>query len=290
LAEAPAGGASPAVPQVVPGDATRFAIGNQLSSFAALFLVLHEEAHYLCGHLYLLDQRGENPHLFENPSSLPASSDWPKAKSSRKIMEMEADHVALSTMLWRGHNKNVLETTHLGKQMNQDVWNQLVMLAVSSMYCAFELAANRRGITASDSTHPSAGCRWLNLLAAYKLHVEQACGRELHLGELETIIDHLSVATKIFDAVPVDIEDVLAALFLGAKPPKGGPGEEYIALCEEEKVADQSAEWNAARSEALGSVNLQLPEKDSGKESHVHRDFGLVIPQSTLDTLRRPKS
>jgi hypothetical protein len=290
LADAPAGGANRSVPQVVPGDLTRLAIGNQFSSLAALFLVLHEEAHYLCGHLYLLDQRGENPHLFENPSSLPTSSDWPKAKFSRKVMEMEADMWALEIMLWGGHDKNVLETTHLGKQMNQDVWNQLVMLSASSMYCAFELAAKRRGITAPESTHPSAGCRWLNLLNAYKVHVEQASGRELHPGELEAIIDNLSIVTKMFDAVPVDIEDVLAALFLGAEPPRGGPGEEYIALHEEANVAVQSAEWNAARSKALESVNVRLPERDFEKESNLRRDFGTRIPLSAFETLRRPKS
>jgi hypothetical protein len=122
----------------------------------------------------------------------------------------------------------------------------------------------------------------------YKHHVQARTGNTPHPAALGAIIEDLSLVAKMFQAVPVDIADVLAALYEGADPPKGGPAEEFIALHDQSNDASVFPERATARSEALKTLGIDLPVTGGPvqQESH-HSDFGTLIPQLAFDTLRR---
>lgn len=279
---------SPLCPLIIPNEPTRLALANQFMSFAILFTVLHEEAHYLGGHLYLLTKLGCCSELTECPeeSSPPISST--DLMLIRKHLELEADTIALYIILKGSESDHTLKTTALGNRMTQHVWCNLAMLVISSICCLFELAGKRAGVKENISTHPSAGCRWLNLLDTYRSYLRDKTGNELSPFDFEAIIGNIGIAAKRLDASPIDIEDIFACLFQGVSSRSGGPTEEYLALRQASTIDRGECEQILMEVSKKTGIDMTGGERKSDGPQKPY-DLALRMPLSAYDNLRRSK-
>jgi len=274
----------PVCPQVCPRDKLRLALGEQLIDLAILFIVLHEEAHYACGHLHLLQQLGLDPQLAEQPTEQMASS--VAAGSStfdlRKRLELEADSAAIISILMSAQDHHVLRTSHLGSRMTSSVWQDLAVLAACTLCCQFELSGRRRNVRSAASTHPCAGCRTLNLLQAVRQYHIASHGAEPGPDALRGHLENLSILSVLLDAAPVDMSDLMSGFYKGCPPVPDSPGAEYVRLVD--TAEGEGSKFREMRDKALRMAGILEPQalnRRSPKGTPV--DIVMNIPVSFAD-------
>jgi hypothetical protein len=180
---------------------------------------------------------------------------------------LQADLVAFATLLQAGDEDNVLSTTHFGR-MPRRVWDELVLLAVATAMCVFQLHQIRGKTDSAKSTHPSPGCRLLSrlefLMRFRNLDAAQVAEQLL----LSTYLDHLAVVCEIFGATPITAEDLITSHCLGPAPRPGSVAAEYLEFVSRKQSKDRYARrfgyWEEKVSESSGLP--RPPESAHGGE------------------------
>jgi hypothetical protein len=267
------------MPAIVPGNELRWKLASQLLDLALLFTALHEHCHFLCGHLHQLQANGALVQLQEQPEAGAGTSTADTdAVRRQRGWELEADGMAAMIIFMASEDANVLGSTHLGKQMDSALWQNLALIAMSSMFGLFQAAAEKRGIQTPAATHPSAGCRLLNVLHRYILYLGQR-GAWPSLGVMEDVLDHLAVLFKRLDIAPIQLSDVTSALFDGLAPKDGTPAAEFLSL------ADHS---DGPR--VMPRVGRRALEKMGGAPAMLKDLVGFRMPAPSGIRLRMPRS
>jgi hypothetical protein len=148
---------------VVPRDPRRQAVGWSVFDFAARFVAMHEQAHYLNGHVRLV----QGGRLFEMADPAEPESDAPApavTPEDRRAFELEADafsyHNAalLPALRWEEYR---LKHAREGFQPTRPDWCMLSFLGAALVGL---LMSGRAPQATAESRHPSPACRLLGLM------------------------------------------------------------------------------------------------------------------------------
>lgn len=221
-------------PHKLSDDEGRASIVDHLFKIGTSFITLHEQMHFVLGHLnYLRNQCGCSEIDETGQSNLGgASIDF------HRRCELDADAYAMSVLLLPRSNKAIIDSYPFPCRHKWD-WDILALLGVTIVFALLRLAEVRRGADMSKTKHPSAAVRLLHLFLFYDSFV---CGQEQNANESNRlgsrmdmnisqvfyfILRESAVISQLFNVPGLTFHDFVGQFFADA--PQSSVGKELDA-------------------------------------------------------------
>ncbi len=184
------GMAIPLIPlRAVFNDPVRDALRGVLFDLTCRFLMLHEQMHFIRGHLHYLYGK-DAPTAFDE---IPATPQKIVSSAKRRALELDADGSAFMTLITSFEDRDVV-LGPFGKNItNQWEWTRIVSVSALSVMILFSVADESLG-ESSDRSHPSPQARMLNVLDALSAHLADQTERAPEMERVKLFKDVATIA------------------------------------------------------------------------------------------------
>jgi len=154
--------------RIIKNDPVRISLGASLFDIASRFLMLHEQMHFIRGHLHYLFGATAPGALEEIPR---AETTLLPAVESRAL-ELDADGSAFATLLAAFEQRDVMLGDFKPLITDRWGWYRVVTVAVLGVMMLLSIADEENHVE-SERRHPSTQVRMLNLLGVLTMHARE---------------------------------------------------------------------------------------------------------------------